>query len=784
MYRVSRFPRNRLFRLRFGAAIVWAVVAGIGCDAPPKAIPDAGAELAVRPPESVGMDGRILAQIDGLVAAAIDDALLPGAVVLVAKDGAVVWRKAYGHRAVHPQPVPMTVDTIFDVASVTKVIATATSVMLLAERGLIDTTEKVTACIPEYARNGKGETTIEQLLTHTAGLPPGNPRSDYDDGPERAIERFFAIEPAQPIVSRFRYSDVGYIVLGEIVGRVSGVPLDAFARQAVLVRLGMAHTTFNPPQTWWPRVAPQDRRDGQWILGEVHDPHAHLLGGVAGHAGLFSTVDDLARYCQMILNDGRVPNDDRQLLSPETVRRMTRIPAEATHGRGLSFDVDTAYSSPRGDVFVAGESFGHTGFTGASLWISPPDRTFVIILSNRMHPNGTGDVRGLRRKVATVVASAIRREVLPGIDVLERDGLAPLTGRKVGVITNHTGRTRSGRSLVALLHAAGNVELVSVFSPEHGFKGVLDEAVADAHDDATGVPIYSLYGETRRPTRTMLEGIDTLVFDVQDIGTRFYTYITTMGYAMEEAARHGIRFVVLDRPNPISGIRPAGPVAGADKLSFTAYHRLPVRHAMTVGELARLFNRERMIGADLHVVKVENWRRGLFFDATGLEWVNPSPNMRSLTEAILYPAIGLLEMTNLSVGRGTDRPFEHFGAPWIDGTALTAALNKLDLPGVRFTATQFTPDASKFKGQACRGVDVHLIDRYDFAPARTALGIARVLERLYGEQWKHEKANRLLANEEAMTAWQQADTLDAVAQTWNQELKAFEQVRDKYLIYE
>src|SRR5690606_18035167 len=304
-----------------------------------------------------------------------------------------------------------------------------------------------------------------------------------------------------------------------------------------------------------------------------------------------------------------------------------------------------------------------------------------------------------------VAASRGEAVVMTGIDILVRDGFAPLAGQRVALISNHTGRDRNGRSTARLLHEAENVELARIFSPEHGYEGNLDtELVADGVDRGTGVPVLSLYGEVRRPTGDMLEGIDAIVFDIQDIGARFYTYISTMGHAMQAAADHGIRFFVLDRPNPINGVDVAGPVLDDGKQSFVGFHRIAVRHGMTVGELARLFKAELGIDVDLQVIAMEDWRRGDFFDATALPWVNPSPNIRNLTAAILYPGIGLLETTNLSVGRGTETPFEIIGAPWLDGTALAARLNGAALPGVAFEPVEFVPDSSMFQGETCRGV--------------------------------------------------------------------------------
>ncbi|MFH1745648.1 MAG: DUF1343 domain-containing protein [Planctomycetota bacterium] len=377
----------------------------------------------------------------------------------------------------------------------------------------------------------------------------------------------------------------------------------------------------------------------------------------------------------------------------------------------------------------------------------------------------------------------LQGEVLTGIDVLARDEFAALAGQKVGLITNHTGLDRFGRSTIELLHAAPNVELVALFSPEHGLKGVLDQRVADSTDPLTGLKVYSLYGETRRPTAEMLTGIDTLVFDIQDIGTRFYTYIATMGLAMEAAAERDIRFVVLDRPNPITGVRVFGPFNDRDG-QFTAYHHTPLVHGMTVGELARMFNAERDINVDLRVIQMEGWRRAMWLDATLLTWVNPSPNMRSLTQATLYPAIGLIEACKVSVGRGTDTPFECFGAPWIDGRRLAARLNSLGLAGIRFVPYRFVPAASKFKGQECGGVQIILIDRDAFNPIETGLAIVRELRTLFGDAFDVDKVDNLMFNRQVLEKVKATSEPRQYEELWQTEMREFMARRATYLLYE
>ncbi len=425
------------------------------------------------------------------------------------------------------------------------------------------------------------------------------------------------------------------------------------------------------------------------LRGVVHDPRARALGGVAGHAGLFSTADDVAIFAQTILNGGVGPNG-RRVLSPLAVRAM--IDASTTppgQRRGLGWDIQTSYSTLA--ERCSGQAASATPASPARrLWIDPETETFVVILTSRLHPDGKApSPTAFRAEVATLAAAAITdasirpssalgptepastassaplgaavNRVRCGIDVLVEDGFRPLRNLKIGLVTNHTGRTRDGKSTIDVLFRAPGVTLVRLFSPEHGIRGELDAKVPDTQDEATGLRIVSLYGQDRKPRAQDLEGLDALVYDIQDVGARFYTYISTLGLVMEAAKESGKKVFVLDRPNPIGGLAVAGPVRDDELSSFIAYHTLPVRHGMTVGELALLYNTERKIGVSLEVVRCRGWRRDELFDRTGLVWVNPSPNMRSLTEALLYPGVGMLEATNLATGRGTDTPFERGG---------------------------------------------------------------------------------------------------------------------------
>jgi uncharacterized protein YbbC (DUF1343 family)/CubicO group peptidase (beta-lactamase class C family) len=758
---------------------------------------------------------KLFGAVGTAVEEAIGEGLLPGAVVWAEGENGLSLRKAWGNRAIEPSREPMTADTVFDVASLTKTVATATSVMILIEEGKIALRDPVVRYLPEFGAGGgdRPKVTVEHLLTHRAGLVPDDPLEIYDGTPEEIFARKHAQPLAHPPGTRFVYSDVGFEVLGELIRRVSGKPLDEFAQDRIFVPLKMKDTRFvrlvggrppaDLPATWLARVAPEEKRDDRWMRGEVHDPRAYALGGVAGHAGLFSTAADLARYCRMILSGGTL--EGARILSPAGVESMTRPRDFGDNSwRGLGWDVASAFSRNRGDIFPPG-SFGHTGWTGTSFWIDPSSRAFVVFLSNRVHPDGKGDVNRLRGVVSGVVAAALsseetpeaarrlaalvarRVEVKTGIDMLVEEGFRPIAGKKVAVLTNATGIARDGRTTIEILRSEeakkAGVELVRVFSPEHGLLSSADEKVADSTDPGTGLPVVSLYGERRRPRPEDLAGLDAVVYDIQDVGVRFYTYITTLGYLMEEAAKAKVTVVVLDRPNPINGVAIEGPVSDPERRSFTAYHEIPVRHGMTVGELARLFNAERAIGAYLHVVRMEGWAREMWFDETGLEWVNPSPNMRSLTAATLYPGIGLLETTNLSVGRGTDTPFEVLGAPWIDGGRLAAILSARRIPGVRFTPIHFTPASSVHAGRRCGGVRFTVTDRDALPPVRLGLEIASALLTVHAADWDRTKLDALLLSRETVGRLEKGEAAGAIEATWKAALEAFRGRRAPHLLY-
>jgi uncharacterized protein YbbC (DUF1343 family) len=705
----------------------------------------------------------------------------------------------------------MTLDTIFDCASLTKVIATTSSLMKLFEEGRFRPNDKVTDYIPEF-QGGKSEITLRNLFTHFSGLAPDVLLKPEWNGNETGLRLAYTTKPTGPPGVRHVYSDINFILLGELVHRLSGQPLNEYARQHVFLPLGMKETTFLPPASWIPRIAPTERPDKSSppLRGVVHDPTARFMGGVAGHAGLFSTADDLARFAQMMIDGGEL--DGVRVFNPLTVAKFTepQTPPDQPILRGLGWDIDSPYSSNRGELFPIG-SFGHTGFTGTSIWIDPSTRSYVILLANSVHPDARPSLVPLRAKVATIAAAAvgiavrgmtltgynetlsgagIHREIerngatKTGLDVLVDQKFQPLAGKRVGLITNHTGIDRHGRRNIDLMKAAG-IDVEALFSPEHGMAGKEDrEGIQDAVDPATGVKAFSLYAGTNRPTPAMLRGIDALVFDIQDVGVHFYTYETTMAYAMEAAAKAGIPYYVLDRPNPIGGVRVEGPLLDAANESFVGYFGgLPVRHGMTMGELAKLFNAERKIGADFTVIPMEDWHRGDWFEATDLPWVNPSPNMRSLKAALLYPGVGMLEYAKISVGRGTDSPFEQLGADFIDGRELARYLNQRQIPGVRVYPTSFTPSESNFKGMRIEGVRFEIVNREMLDATRLGLEVAGAIQKLYPGKLDWSVNKRLIGSDEVIRRLQAGDDPRTIQQAMQDGVAAFMELRAKYLIY-
>jgi SSS family transporter len=772
-------------------------------------------------PQLKAQDGEFR-QIDRIVEAGIAAKKFPGAVVIAGHDGQIIFHKAYGSSSLIPAPETMTEDTIFDLASLTKVLATAPAVMQLYEQGRFRLNDPVAEYLPEFAANGKEDITIRQLLTHYSGLPPDVSLDDPWEGKAEGLRRAFNSTPVTAPGVQFRYSDINFIVLGALVEKLSGLTLDQYQKRYLAEPLGVEHMQFLPPESWRGRIAPTQFDQGVMLRGVVHDPTSRRMGGVAGHAGLFSTAGDVAVYAQNLL-DRLAGRPSHFPLSQLTLQKMTTPaqPATGTALRGLGWDIESPYSSNRGELFPVG-SFGHTGFTGTSLWIDQTSDTYVVFMSNAVYPNGSTSINAIRGGVASEIARWVKvhpdngsmvakitgynesiagerrwqarnGNVTNGIDVLEETQFAPLAALaqkhggklRVGLLTNQTGLDAQGRRTIDILAAAPSLQLKVIFSPEHGIQGTLDkQGIEDTKDASTGLPVISLFGKQLRPSSDTLRSLDAVLIDIQDAGVRFYTYETAVRYFLEAAGQTGTDIVVLDRPDPVTGEFVQGPLSDSGSESYVNVAPIPVRHGMTLGELAQYFNGEYKMHAALTVVAMKGWQRGDWFDSTGLVWTNPSPNLRSLRAAILYPGVGLIETTNISVGRGTDTPFEYVGAPWIDGPALARVLNARFLPGVRFVPVEFTPKPPyPYADQVCHGIELIVTDRTVLDSPELGLEIAFAIHKVSGDKFQLNKIDRLLANKGVLDGLLAGRDPQRLAEEWRQQVNDFEARRKAYLLY-
>ena len=791
-------------------------------------------------------------EVDALVNGALQAKLLPGGVVAVGSNGHVVYQKAHGNRAEEPAVEAMTEDTVFDMASLSKCMSTSVAIMQLYEQGKLNVDDPVVKYLPAFAAAGKSNITIRNLLTHYSGLAPDVSLKDAWNGKAEGVKRAMESVPTGPPGVKFVYSDINFITLGAIVEKISGEPQDVYAAKHIFGPLGMKDTGYFTPHcaqlfseaamvnapsgrgtlctalkngtvlraegTAIPlsRIAPTAHNDDKpmdddrILRGEVHDPTTRRMGGVAGHAGVFSTVHDVELFAQALL-DRLAGRPSTFPLKQETLRLMCspEQPAGAKGLRGFGWDIDSPFSRPRGEIYPVG-SFGHTGFTGTSVWMDPRSDSYVILLANAVHPRGRPPITPLRGKIATAAARALGlekpiagKETRTGIDVLETTNFAALRSLparsaghlKLGLLTNNTGLDRTGKRTIDVLYAqrSSGLELTTLFAPEHGILGAEDkEGLGNATDAATHLPVISLYGAKladRYPRVEDLQKLDAMLIDLQDIPARFYTYETEMGYVMESAAKAGVPVVILDRPAMISGVNVSGPVSDVNPTpSYINYLTEPVSLGLTMGELAGFFNGEKHLGVKLSVVKMQNWQRGLWYDQTGLSWVNPSPNLQSMGAVALYTGTAFAEYTNLSVGRGTDAAFEQVGAPWIatdaDAQKLADTLNGRKLVGVTFAPVTFTPAKPyPYAGQTIHGVRATATDRSRLdAPAMGAELLVAV-HKQYPTDFNLTRAGRLILNDTTMQGITAGNDAHDIVAGWDDGLWKMRETRVKYLLY-
>jgi uncharacterized protein YbbC (DUF1343 family) len=782
--------------------------------------PDRSPPPLPTPPEPLALQ---LPAIDKLLADAIAAGKLPGAVIAIGRKDGIVWQRAYGDRALVPAREPMTLDTVFDLASLSKSVATATAALWLIEQGKLALDAKVASYLPETPPSARF-ITVRQLLLHTSGLPSVIGLQELTGGPKPALARILKTEPAAPPGTRYQYSDIGFIWLGVVLERAAGEPLDALVRRVMLDPLRMIDSRYipssgqKPDPRWLERVAPTEMTDARavpLIRGEVHDPRAYRVGGVAGNAGLFATAADLSRFARMLLGRGSLfePEGRTLVLSEATVAALTEPRSVAGFRRTYGWDVKSPHSRNRGKL-LSPLAFGHGGFTGTALWIDPEQDLFVVFLSNRVHPSGKGDVIELTARVTDAAVSGVARVaacprpntvVLPGVDVLRIDKYDLIRGKRVGLLTHRAAHAYDGTETLEVFARASEFTLAAVLTPEHGLDAKEEGVIASATHDASArrVPVHSLFGKReaaapvppgtpppppikppysagRRPTEEMLRGLDVIVIDLVDVGTRFYTYASTVRETLIAASEARLPVVLLDRPNPLGAERIEGPMLDPGIRSFVNHYALPIRHGMTLGELATLIIRELGLRVDLEVVRAGSYHRAVSWPP-GLGWYPPSPNLTSVEAALLYPAVGVIEGTNVSVGRGTDAPFAQVGAPFIDATRFTAALQASELPGVRFDSTTFTPSAGPHRGQSCQGVELTITDERAYSSALTAMALIRAL---YGEPgWDDKQLMRLLGHRRTWSALKRNVKLEDIVSSWQPELDAFAARRQEALLY-
>jgi uncharacterized protein YbbC (DUF1343 family)/CubicO group peptidase (beta-lactamase class C family) len=619
---------------------------------------------------------------------AVADSSSPGAVAFVGRGNETLFTGASGYRTVQPSRQPAAVDTLYDLASLTKVIATTTSVLLLVERGALDLDQPVSEIVPMPAFK---RFTIKHLLTHTAGLPAHKIWYKEISSLDEAVQRIAEVDLGWAPGERRNYSDLGFMLLGKVVELAGRDSLDAFARDQIFKPLGMDRTCFKPPAAWRDQCAATERCPwrGKIMQGEVHDENAYAIGGVSGHAGLFSTAGDLALFCRAML-EGR-------LLKPDTIARMTEVGVVPTYlWQVLGWKIDPWAASSEG-FLPARRAIGHTGWTGTSLWMDLDSGHFAIQLSNTPHPDRTHrDNRTLRETFYSAVAEACfpaSTNAHTGLDRVSWDNFQPLKGKRIALLTNQGAVDLAGRHILDVLSLDQDIAVVRIFSPEHGFTGQA-EAGEEVKSQRGSVPLVSLYGDQKKPSAAQLKGLDLFVVDLPDIGARYYTYMATMKACMEACAAAKVPVLVLDRPNPLGGVILEGPVA-EETGSLVCCAPIPIRHGMTLGELAVFFKeQDRAIGGvSLTINTLDSWPRSMMAPQYGLPWIPPSPNIPSFESALLYIGMCLLEGVNLNEGRGTDTPFQLIGAPWLDAEAVIQEVRPAERLGLTLEPLVYTPRA-------------------------------------------------------------------------------------------
>ncbi len=747
---------------------------------------------------------RIRTSVNGVLKSATRKKRVPGGVALVNWRGEDVFKKSFGSASLSDKRVPMRDNHRFDVASLTKVVATITSVLILEEQGKIGLDDPVSKHLTAFKEADKKTITVRHCLTHTSGLPGFRRYYTEMKGRKAYLKAISSEKLSFAPGSKHGYSDLGFILLGFLVEEVSGETLDSFTRDHIFKPLGMKNTGFRPVGAKAASAKEFAATEFcKWreklMVGEVHDENAYALGGVAGHAGLFSTADDLSKFGQMLLQKGEWGGG--RILSPGSVALLNRAQVpdiEPLQGFGWRLcpqeQSDSGFlGSPR--------SFGHTGFTGTSLWLDPDNQMVAVLLTNGIHPDRTkGDIGKVRldfhRAITRAMGERVGPRVKTGLDILEAKKFKPLSGRRVAVVTNQTAINAHGEHLLDLLKEYPAIEVTAIFGPEHGVRGNVEAGAKVEDSAADSIPVYSLYGKNRKPTEEMGETFDLVLYDIQDVGARFYTYIWTLMSMMQFCAETGKPLIVIDRPNPLGGLKVEGPVLDERFASFVGMKPIALRYGLTIGELAVLFNKQGWLGdglkAKLKVIKMKGWGRSMLFPDTGLPWVPPSPNMPSWDTAMVYPGTCMFEGVSWSEGRGLTVPFETVGGPVVDSEKLAAELGELGLPGCTFLPVSFTPRSlpgvvsePKHKDKECGGVFIRVDDPETFQPVKTGLAILTTLKNSYPDshKWRTSHFDRLMGTDKVRLSIDAGADPNQISASWEADLKDFNEIREEVMLY-
>ena len=668
----------------------------------------------------------------------------------------MLFHEAVGYRQIDPVRVLTDTETLYDLASLTKVVATTTAVLMLREKGALELDKPATDYL---AMTGFPAITVRHLLTHAGGVAPGRAFYRTHTSIDTMLVEYAAIGADGPPGLLWRYSDIGFMILGRIIEHVTGQTLDRFCEDAIFKPLHMTDTVFNPSETMRARCAPTERCTwrNRLVHGEVHDENASAAGGISGHAGLFSTASDLAVFCRAFMRG--------ELVSEATLDEISakgQVPSYPWQGLGWLVD---PWESRTTGFLPSRHALGHTGWTGTSMWMDLRRGNFAVLLSNTCHPGRGGrDNRTLRSTFHRSVA----RELYPrkanthaGLDRLLNERFHVLrNANRIALLTNHAVVDELGRHILDVFDLGAAHKLHILYGPEHGIRGNY-EAGANVPSEEGNVPVVSLYGERKRPSRTELAEIDLFVVDLQDIGSRYYTYMATMRECMAACAEAKKPVLVLDRPNPLGGVVLEGPIAEFTD-SPVCCAPIPIRHGMTMGELALFFLREEFSRQKLvvYVNVLDSWRRDLLFEECAYPWTPPSPNIPTPLTALLYVGTCLFEGTNLNEGRGTETPFHVFGAPWLDAESIIGAIDPALSPGCRLSACVYTPRAipgrasnPRYRDQACRGIRLHVENPHNVRAFTTTVALLGAIRQRHPNEFQWTRFFDVLAGGPALRTW-------------------------------